>query len=254
MAKAMVRWVLLTLWGLALTSVAAVHAGEVTVAVSANFAAPAQRIATAFTQASGHTVKLSPGATGKFYSQIVSGAPFDVLLSADDETPRRLAAEGHGLGETRFTYAVGRLVLWSPEPGLVDDGGAVLKTPKVSKIAIADPKVAPYGAAAMEVLRHLGLAGVVQSKLVTGASIAQAFQFVSTGNADVGFVALSQVSGPGVARAGSMWRVPPHLHSEIQQDAIVLKPGVSNRAAREFLAFLRGETARAIMGSYGYGP
>lgn len=247
--------VVVRVWVLAAVGFAGLaNAGEVRVAVAANFAAPAQRVAAAFTEATGHAIKLSPGATGKFFSQIVSGAPFEVLLSADDETPRRLAVEGYALAATRFTYAVGRLVLWSPQPGLVDERGAVLHTAKVTRIAIADPKVAPYGAAAMEVLRGMGLADTVRTKLVTGASIAQAFQFVSTGNAEVGFVALSQVSGPGVAPVGSIWRIPAHLHSEIRQDAILLKPGAGNGAAREFLAFLQSPQARAIIASYGYGP
>ena len=178
------------------------------VAVAANFAAPMARIAEDFTAATGHTLKLSSGATGKFYAQIVAGAPFEVLLAADDETPKKLVDEGHAVAGSHFTYAIGRLVLWSATPGFVDDQGAVLAPGRFAHLAIANPKVAPYGAAAMEVLRARGLADALAPKLVTGESIAQAFQFVSTGNAELGFVALSQVQVPGKPAAGSHWLVP----------------------------------------------
>ena len=201
----------------------AVHAqaDEVLVAVAANFAAPMARLAEAFTAATGHTLKLASGATGKFYSQIVAGAPFEVLLSADDTTPRRLIAEGHAVAGSAFTYAVGQLVLWSATPGLVDAQGAVLASGRFRKIAIASPKTAPYGRAAMEVLVARGLEGPLSLKLVTGESVAQAYQFVATGNAELGFVALSQVSVPGKAPVGSMWRVPASLHAPMRQDAVL---------------------------------
>lgn len=232
---------------------AAARAGEVSVAVAANFAVPLERIGAAFTAATGHTLKVSPGATGKFHAQIRAGAPFEVLLAADDETPRRLVAEGHAVAGTAFTYAIGRLVLWSAQPGRVDAQGAVLASPDIRKLAIANPKVAPYGAAALEVLKARGLAETLAPKLVTAESTAQAFQFVATGNAEIGFVSLSQVAGPGKAAGGSYWLVPPALHREIRQDAVLLKAGEKNPAATALLAWLKGPSARAIVQSFGYG-
>jgi molybdate transport system substrate-binding protein len=231
-----------------------VQAGEVRVAVATNFVLPLQRIETAFESATGHRLKVSAAATGKAYSQIVAGAPFDVLLAADEHTPQRLLAEAHAVPGSAFTYAIGTLVLWSAKPGLVDNQGAVLASPQVGKIALANPKVAPYGAAALQVLQALGLAETLKPKLVTGESIAQTFQFVSTGNADLGFVALSQVAAPGRPVAGSMWRIPAALHSEIRQDAVLLKAGQHNPAAAAFMAYLRSPAAREVIRSFGYGP
>ena len=187
----------------------AAGAGEVQVAVAANFAGPLAKIAEGFAAATGHTLKVSAGSTGKFYTQIVAGAPFEVLLAADETTPQRLIDEGRAVAGTRYTYAIGRLVLWSAQPGLVDDQGAVLASDRYRHVAIANPKVAPYGAAAMEVLQARGLTAVVQPRLVTGESIAQAYQFVATGNAEIGFVALSQVLVPGQPAGGSYWLVCP---------------------------------------------
>ena len=229
------------------------RAGEVSVAVAANFAVPLERIAAGFTAATGHTIKASPGATGKFHSQIVAGAPFEVLVSADDETPRKLIASGHAVAGTAFTYAIGRLVLWSAQPGLVDDQGAVLASGKFAKVAIANPKTAPYGAAALEVLKARGLSDAVTPKLVTAESIAQAFQFVATGNAEIGFVALSQVAPPGKPAAGSWWVVPQNLYGEIRQDAVLLKAGAQNPAAVALMAYLKSPAAREVIRSFGYG-
>jgi len=230
------------------------RAAEVLVAVAANFAAPMARIAADFGATTGHTVKLSSGATGKFYGQIVAGgAPFEVLLAADDETPRRLLAEGHGVAGSAFTYAIGRLVLWSAKPGLVDGQGAVLSGTGWRHLAIANPRVAPYGAAAMEVLRGRGLEAAASGRLVTGESIAQAYQFVASGNADLGFVALSQVQLPGKPAGGSMWLVPAELHTPIRQDALLLKAGEKNPAARALLDFLKSPAARAVIQAHGYG-
>ncbi len=231
----------------------AARAGEVTVAVAANFAAPLERVAAAFTAATGHTVKTSAGATGKFHPQILAGAPFDVLIGGDDETPKKLIADGWAVAGSNFTYAIGRLVLWSAQPGLVDDQGAVLASPRIERIAIANPKIAPYGAAALEVLAARKMTAVIASRLVTAESIAQAFQFVATGNADVGFVALSQVSMPGKVNAGSYWLVPPNLHREIRQDAVLLEAGRNNPAATALLAYLKSDAARAVIESFGYG-
>jgi molybdate transport system substrate-binding protein len=230
------------------------YAGEVQVAVAANFAGALAKIGERFTAATGHTLKVSSGATGKFHAQIVHGAPFEVLLAADDETPRKLVDAGHAVAGTPFTYALGRLALWSARPGLVDAQGAVLGSAAVNHVAIANPKVAPYGAAAMEVLRARGLAEMLAPKLVTGESIGQAFQFVATGNAEIGFVALSQVQVPGQPPRGSFWPVPASLHREIRQDAVLLKAGEKNPAARALLEFLRSEPARAVIREYGYGP
>jgi molybdate transport system substrate-binding protein len=238
----------------ALACCGAARAGEVQVAVAANFAVPMARIAESFTTATGHAVKLSPGATGKFYAQIVAGAPFDVLLAADDMTPQRLADEGHAAAGSRFTYATGRLVLWSAQPGVVDEQGAVLGSGRFAHLAIANPKVAPYGRAAMEVLQARGLAETLAPKLVLGENIAQAYQFVHTGNAELGFVALSQVQVPGRPAGGSHWLVPPSMHAPIRQDAVLLKAGIGNPAAVALLDYLKGESARALIRAFGYGP
>lgn len=231
----------------------AAQAGEVKVAVAANFAGPMGKIGEAFSAATGHTLKLSVGATGKFHSQIVAGAPFEVLIAADDETPRRLIAEGHAVGGSNFTYAIGRLVLWSAQPGLVDDQGAVLARGRFRHVAIANPKVAPYGRAALEVMQARGQGGAIQPKLVTGESIAQAYQFVLTGNAELGFVALSQVAIPGKPVMGSYWLVPPSLYGEIRQDAVLLKAGEKNDAAKALLEHLKGAPAKAVIQAHGYG-
>ena len=229
------------------------RAGEVQVAVAANFAGPLARIAEGFSAATGHVLKVSSGATGKFYAQIVAGAPFEVLIAADDETPRKLVAEGHALAGSNFTYAIGRLVLWSSQAGFVDEQGAVLGSDRVRHVAIANPKVAPYGAAALEVIRARGLEPALAPKLVTAESIAQAYQFAFTGNAELGFVALSQVAVPGKPPAGSYWLVPSHLYGEIRQDAVLLKAGENNPAAAALLAYLKSDAARAVIRDYGYG-
>jgi len=195
---------------------------------------------------------VSAGPTGKFYAQIISGAPFEVLIAADDETPKRLVAENQAVAGSNFTYAIGRLVLWSAQPGLVDDQGAVLAAGKFTHLAIANPKVAPYGAAALEVLKARGLADAVSPKLVTGESIAQAYQFVVTGNAELGFVALSQVQVPGKPAIGSYWLVPQTLHGQIRQDAVLLKAGEKNPAAAALLAWLKSDAARRVITEYGY--
>ncbi len=244
------RFILLPL--LALLTAGA-HAGEVQVAVAANFAGPMAKIGEAFTADTGHTLKVSTGATGKFYAQIINGAPFEVLLAADDETPRKLIAGSHAVGGTNFTYALGKLVLWSAQPGFVDDQGAVLASDKVKHVAIANPKVAPYGAAGLEVVKARGLTERVTPKIVTGESIAQTFQFVSTGNAEIGFVALSQVAVPGKPVTGSYWVVPSNLYGEIRQDAVLLQPGERNPAAKALLDYLKSEPARKLIREFGYG-
>ena len=228
-------------------------AAEVHVAVAANFAGTMARIAEGFTAATGHTVKLSSGATGRFYSQIVAGAPFEVLLAADDETPARLVKEGHAVTGSDFPYAVGKLVLWSAQPGLVDTQGAVLARADWKHLAIANPRTAPYGRAAMEVLKARGLDPASAGRVVTGENIAQTHQFVLTGNAELGFLALSQVQVPGRPTSGSMWLVPAALYGEIVQSAVLLKAGEKNPAATALLAWLKGDAARAVIQAYGYG-
>lgn len=222
---------------------------EVKVAVAANFTQPAQEIAARFKARTGHDARLSFGSSGQFYAQIANGAPFEVLLSADRERPEKAEAEGLAVTGSRYTYAVGRLVLYSRTPGLVDGRGAVLKTGRFEKIAIADPKTAPYGLAAVEAMRKLGVYGVLAPKFVQGASITQAYQFVDTGAAELGFVALSQVAG---VTGGSRWTVPAALHAPIDQQAVLLKTGAGNPAARAFMGFLRSAEARAIVRRYGY--
>ena len=235
----------------------AAHAVEVTVAVAANFTAPMQKIAQVFEQDTGHKAQLAFGATGKFYAQIKNGAPFAVLLAADDETPARLEKEGLAIASTRFTYATGRLALWSKSPNLVDDKGEVLRNNNlnkigIQKIALADPKLAPYGRAAMEVIHKLGVQDNVVPKLVQGESIGQTYQFVSTENAQLGFVALSQISVDGRITQGSAWVVPQSMYAPLKQDAVLLNAGKDSAAAHALLKYLQGDTAKAIITRYGY--
>ncbi len=227
-------------------------AAEVQVAVATNFLVPMQKIAAAFARDTGHTAVLAFGSTGRFYAQVRNGAPFEVLLSADDETPLRLEQDGRTVPGTRATYAVGRLVLWSAAPGVVDAQGAVLRRPGDSRIAIADPRLAPYGGAALQTLQALGLAQALAPRLVQGESIAQAHQFVATGNAAMGFVALSQVMVDGRIGRGSHWLVPAQLHAPLRQDAVLLAPGRANPAARALLDYLRTDAARAVIRAHGY--
>ena len=221
-------------------------------AVAANFAAPMQKIAQVFEQETGHKAILSLGSTGGFFAQIKNGAPFQVLLAADDETPLRLEKEGLGVAGSRFTYATGKLVLWSKQPGLVDDKGEVLKSGKFLRIAIANPKLSPYGAAAIETMTKLGVLLALQPKLVQGENIAQTYQFVASENAQLGFVALSQVLSEGKISQGSGWVVPASLHAPIQQDAILLNKGADSPAAKALMAYLRGDKAQAFIRNFGY--
>jgi molybdate transport system substrate-binding protein len=226
-----------------------VLASEVSVAVAANFTEPAKEIGAAFQKATGNTLALSFGPSGGFYTQISHGAPFEVFLSADAERPAKAEAEGFAVPGTRFTYAVGRLVLYSKTSGLVDGAGAVLKAGRFEHLSIADPKTAPYGAAAIETMTKLGVYEGLKPKIVQGASIAQAYEFTATGAAELGFVALSQVIK---VEGGSRWTVPESLHTPIVQDAVLLKPGAIDPAAKAFLAFLKGPQARGIIKRYGY--
>ncbi len=228
-----------------------VHAEEITLAVAANFTAPMKLLAAEFEKDSGHKVVASYGSTGKFYAQIKNGAPFQILLAADDEIPAKLVKENVGVGGSQFTYAVGKLVLWSAKPGLVDSAGAVLKKGDFAHLALADPKLAPYGAAGLETLKALGIYEALQPKVVTAENITQAFQFVSSGNAELGFVALSQVLKDGRIE-GSSWLVPENLYTQIRQDAVILEPGKGRAAVEALMKFLKGDKAKAIIKSFGY--
>ncbi|MGP1629568.1 MAG: molybdate ABC transporter substrate-binding protein [Giesbergeria sp.] len=239
---------------LALTlSAFAAQADEVQVAVAANFTAPMQDIAALFAKDTGHKAVLSFGATGKFYAQITNGAPFEVFLSADDKTAGRLVSDGKAVGPTLMPYALGSLVLWSPNEATVDGEGRVLAAGNFAHLAVANPKLAPYGAAAMQTLDKLGLLDKLQPKLVMGENIAQTYQFVHTGNAQLGFVALSQVMKDGKITKGSAWRVPADMHTPIRQDAVVLERGKDNPAAAELMKYLKSDAARTVIKSYGYG-
>lgn len=234
---------------LSLTLGGGAFAGETKVAVAANFTEAAKAIAARFKAKTGHDATLSFGSSGQFYTQIANGAPFEVFLSADVERPQKAEAEGLAVAGSRFTYATGRLVLYSKTPGLVDGKGAVLKTGKFEKLSIADPKAAPYGQAAVETLTRLRLYDMLKPRIVQGASITQAFQYVQTGAAELGFVALSQVVGdPG----GSRWVVPASDHTPIEQQAVLLKTGANSEAAKAFVAFLKSGEAKAIIKRYGY--
>lgn len=227
-------------------------AAEVSVAVAANFTAPMKIIAQHFERDTGHKAVLSFGGTGQFYAQIKNGAPFSVLLAADTLTPAKIEKEGLGVQATTFTYAIGQLVLWSKKPELIDDRGEILKTGNFSKIAIANPKLAPYGAAALEVLNRLGVVNQVKPKIVEGSNIAQTYQFVFSENASLGFVALSQVYEDGKLKQGSGWIVPNSMYSPIRQDAILLNPGRDNPAAIALLTYLQSEAAKAVIRKFGY--
>lgn len=228
------------------------QAAEIRVAVASNFSAPMKVIAQAFERETGHTVSLAFGATGQFYAQIRNGAPYAVLLAADEAIPAKLESERLGVAGTRFTYATGRLVLWSKRENLVDNRGDILRSGAFDKIAIAHPKLAPYGAAAMEVVEKMGLTSALASKIVEGSNIGQTFQFVSSENASIGFVALSQVFEGGKIKEGSGWIVPSNMHKPIQQDAIVLNAGKDNAAAQALMQYLRSDKAKAVIRSFGY--
>jgi len=228
------------------------QAGEVQVAVAANFTAPMKIIASEFEKSTGNKALLSFGGTGKFYAQIRNGAPFEVFLAADDVTPARLEQEGLGEKGSRFTYATGKLVLWSSKQGYVDAKGEVLKQGKYAHLAIAAPKLAPYGAAAQEALTRMGLLNILEPKLVQGENIAQTYQFIQSGNAELGFIALSQVYENGVLKEGSSWIVPNNLYAPIHQDAVLLAKGKNNPAAAALMTFMKSDKARAVIKSFGY--
>lgn len=231
---------------------ATVRAETTLVAVAANFTKPMEEIAAAFEKSTGHSAKLSFGSSGKFVAQIENGAPFEVFLSADENNPLKLEQSGAAVAGSRFVYALGKLVLWSAKSGYVDDQGQILSKGGFQHLAIADPKLAPYGAAALEVLKSMGLQEKLQPLMVQGENIAQTLQFVSTGNAELGFVALSQVIENGKIANGSGWIVPSSQYAPIKQGAVLLSLGAENPAAKALLDYLKSAPALAIIEKYGY--
>ena len=234
---------------LALGTTLSAHADQTNVAVAANFTDAANEIAKVFKEKTGHEAVLSFGSTGQLYTQITQEAPFEVFLAADDERPNKAIEEGFAVPDSQFTYAIGTLVLWSQDPDLVQ-GEATLKSGDFTKIAIANPEAAPYGAAAVQIMKAIGVYDQLEPKLVQGNNISQTLQFVETGNAELGFVALAQVARNA---DGSRWVVPEDLHDAIRQDAVLLKTGKDSEAAKAFVEFLQGPEAAAIIKEFGYG-
>ncbi len=235
-----------------LLAAAGVSAGEVTVAVAANAAEAVEALAADFEERTGHRVTVTVGSTGKLYAQVLHGAPFDVFLAADQERPRLLVEQQLAIADSRITYAVGRLVLWSRQSGAVKDGAAVLREGGFRRLAIANPDLAPYGAAARDTLRELGLWESLRSKIVLGENVSQSFAMTASGNAELGFVALSSVLGGGNSHSQERWEVPVRFHEPIRQDAVLLDRARDNRAARGFYRFLSGPEARNVIGSFGF--
>jgi molybdate transport system substrate-binding protein len=227
------------------------YADQVQAAVAANFIPPFREIAEAFEKTTGHQVQTSAGSSGKFYAQIKNGAPFEVFFSADDERPKRLEEEGFGVQGQRFTYAVGRLVLWSPDPKLVY-GEDTLRKGEFKHLAMANPKTAPYGAAAMQAMQKLGVWERLQRRLVQGENLGQTSGFIESGNAELGFLALSQVMDAKLKGKGSRWDVPTSLHDPIRQDALLLTNGQRSVAAKALMEFMHGAQAQNIIQRYGY--
>ncbi len=229
-----------------------VWAGEVSVAVAADFATPMERIAPLFQKESGHTLKVTPGASGKLYAQIRKGAAFDVFLASDEEMPKQLMLDGFAVGGSRFVYATGRLVLWSDQPCVVDEKASVLNKGNFSTLAIANPRYSPYGVAAKETLTKLTMWNSIQEKLSKGESVTETYQLAASEKADLAFIALSQVMRDGKVTSGSWWIAPPEMHKPIRQSAVLLSGAKDKLAAKEFLEFLKSENARAVMRGFGY--
>jgi len=238
---------------LAVVTPITVRAGEALVAVAANFSEVVEELETMFEEASGHSLTVTTGSTGKLYAQIKNGAPFDVFLAADQVRPARLEAEGDSVPGSRFTYAIGQIVLWSPNADRVsDDGVSTLKAGDFDNIAIANPGLAPYGLAAKQTLQHYGLWDALSGRIVMGQNIGQTFSMVATGNAPLGFVAKSYVLSPRNNQPGSRWDVPTKAYDPIRQDAVLLKRAANDPAAQAFADFLRSEKARPVIERFGY--
>jgi molybdate transport system substrate-binding protein len=229
-----------------------VRADDVRVAVASNFTAPMELIAEEFAKHTGHKAVLAFGATGKFYAQIKNGAPFEILLAADDTTPSKLEQEGAAVPGSHFTYAIGKLVLWSARPGVVDAKGEVLRRGNFQHIALGNPRTAPYGAAAVEVMAKLQVLDTLAPRFVQGENVTQTYQFVASGNAELGFVALSQVIEGGKVTHGSAWIVNPDLYTPLRQQAVLLLPGKGRSGATALMAYLQSARAQAVIASYGY--
>lgn len=246
--------ILFTTFLIAFAFSASSRAETVSVAVAANFTAPMQAIAVEFEKTTGYKAELAFGSSGKFFAQIKNGAPFQVFLSADDKKPKKLEEDGLAVAGSRFTYALGSLVLWSAEPGYLDaaDAKRILRQATFEHLALASPKLAPYGAAAIETLQNLKLLEALRPKFVLGENVSQTYQFIATGNAQLGFVALSQVIKDGTIGTGSGWIVPAELHSPIRQDAVLLTNGKNSSAAKALMDYLKSEQATIIIKSYGY--
>ncbi len=246
---------ILNILNLLLTLSLSAHANNVLVAVASDFTRPMDEIISAFTKATGHHAEISYGSSGKAFAQIQHGAPYEVYLSASESYPVELEKTGYAVPNSRFVYALGKLVLWSAMPGFVDKQGNILKTGKFKHIALADPSHAPYGVKAEEVMKNLGVLEKLRPLFVMGENIAQTYQFVSTGNAELGFVSLAQVIdvNNGKLSTGSGWVVPDNLHSPFRQTAVLLTKGSENPAALALMDFLKSPTALAIIKKYGFG-
>ena len=242
-------WLVLTI---CLNTPLTAGAAQVTVAVASNFLQPLKALAETFEAETGHRLIISSASSGKLYAQILHGAPFDIFLSADQQKPEALEQAGKIVPGSRFTYAVGRLALWSAGPDLIKDSPDILQTDQFERIALANPRLAPYGVAATEVMQALGVEARLRSKQVLGENIAQTYQFVYTGSARIGFVALSQLSSNGQIRSGSAWIIPDSLHSPVRQDAVQLRRSTANPAAAEFLQLLRSAAGQSLLEEYGY--
>ena len=247
------RWATGSAFAFIILAPSLVFAGEVTVAVASNFLNPFKQLVPVFQKQSGHTVRTVSGSTGKLYAQILHGAPFEVFLAADSERPRLLEKNGQAVAETRFTYAQGKIILWSADPRRIPaDGKSILHRRNFKHLALANPKTAPYGKAAYTTLKRLNLWESLSPAIVQGENIGQTFQFVATGNAEIGFVALSQIRDPRLKIQGSRWFVPEHLYDAIDQDAVLLTRGQSQPAAKALLQFLKSDKTRKMIQSYGY--
>ena len=242
------------IFGFLLLSVSAfVSAETVHVAVAANFVEPLKNISAQFEKTTGNKVMVTSGATGKLYAQIKNGAPYDILLAADAKTPAKLESEDAIVPGSRFTYAIGKLALWSAQPGYVDNKGEILKKQPFNHIAIASPKLAPYGLAAQQTLEKMGLWQTMQAKIVQGENIGQTYQFVASGNAELGFVALSQIYKNGKVKSGSAWIIDARDYQPIKQDAVLLTHGKNNAAAVALMKYLKSGESYKVLKSYGYG-